>query len=40
MSRITTYPIISTVASDDLLLISDMSEPNNPTNSKGRSNYC
>ncbi len=31
MSRITTYPIISTVASDDLLLISDMSEPNNPT---------
>jgi len=31
MSRITTYPIISTVASDDLLLISDISEPNKPT---------
>ncbi len=33
MSRITTYPIISTVAQDDLLVISDVSSPTFPTKS-------
>lgn len=33
MSRITTYPIISTVAQEDLLVISDVSSPTFPTKS-------